>query len=66
MNDKELLKCDIKDLTTAYDCIHTAMDFLKDVEGFDNTKYEILNIIAEDINDLRIEKQVEFEKEAEL
>lgn len=66
MNNKELLECDIKDLATAYNCIHTAMSFLKDVEDFADDKYEMLNIIAEDINDLKIQKEIEFEREAEL
>ena len=66
MGDKELLECDIKDLATAYDCIHTAMDFLKDVDEFTDTEYELLNVIAENINDLKIQKEIELEKEAEL
>lgn len=58
MEDKELLE-------NAYIHIHTAMDLLKDVETFTDVEYEILNTIAEHINDLKIEKQVELEKGAE-
>lgn len=59
MEDKELLE-------NAYIHIQTAIDLLKDIDEFTDAEYEMLNIIAESINDLKIQKEIEFEKEAEL
>lgn len=57
----EMLENDIEDLTYAYEEIHKAMDKLKDIDDFPNGQYHKLHNIAEEINDLRINKEVELE-----
>lgn len=66
MNDKELLEIDIGDLRNAYDRIQEALNDLRDVEEFEESKYNDLFYIAESINELRIEKEIKLERLEEI
>lgn len=65
MDEKEMLEVDIGDLKNAYNRIQEALNDLKDVDGLDE-QYNELHSIAEDINDLRIEKECELERMEEI
>ena len=65
MDEKEMLEVDIGDLKNAYNRIQEALNDLKDVDGLDE-QYNKLHSIAEDINDLRIEKECELERMEEI
>lgn len=65
MNEKEMLEIDIVDLRNAYKRIQEALNDLKDVDGLDE-QYNELHSIAEDINDLRIEKESKLERLEEI
>ena len=60
MDDKEMLEIDIGDLKHAHKKIQEVLNDLKDVDGLDE-QYNELHSIAEDINDLRIEKERKLE-----
>ena len=62
MDEKELLESDIENLKDAYNRIQEALNDLKDIEEFDDEQYRQLHFIAEDINDLRIDKEIELER----
>ena len=62
MEEKEILEIDIENLKDAYNKIQEALNDLKDVENYSDEQYEELHYIAEDINDLRIEKECKLEK----
>lgn len=62
MNEKEMLEIDIQNLKDAYNRIQEALNDLKDVENYSDEQYEELNYLAEDINDLRIEKECKLER----
>ena len=66
MSEKDLLEKDIKDLKDAYKKIREALNNLKDVNDFDDEQYRQLHFIAEDINDLRIDKEIELERLEEI
>ena len=61
MNEKEMLEIDIGDLRNAYKKMQEVLNDLKDVDGLDE-QYNELHSIAEDINDLRIEKESKLER----
>lgn len=65
MDEKEMLEIDIGDLKNAYKRIQEALNDLKDVDGLDE-QYNELHSIAEDINDLRIEKESKLERLEEI
>lgn len=65
MDDKEMLEIDIGDLKHAYNKMQEALNDLKDVDGLDE-QYNELHSIAEDINDLRIEKECKLERLEEI
>lgn len=52
------LKQDIDNLKSAYKKINEALDFLKDVEDYDEEEYSDVYYLGESINDLLIKKQV--------
>ena len=66
MDEKKMLEVDIESLENAYDKMQEVLDNLKDVDDFSNTKYQELHSIAEDINDLKIEKEIELERMEEI
>lgn len=65
MNEKEMLEIDIEDLKDAYKKMQEVLNDLKDVDGLDE-QYNELHNIAEDINDLRIEKESKLERLEEI
>ena len=66
MDEKEILQIDIENLNNAYYEIEKALNNLKDVEDFSNIQYQELHNIAENINDLKIEKEIELERLEEI
>lgn len=66
MDEKEMLEIDIENLKDAHNRIQEALNDLRDVEGFTEEQYHQLFYIAEDINDLRINKEVKLEKMEEI
>lgn len=66
MDEKELLEIDIENLKDAYNRIQEALNDLKDVENFEDEQYKELYFLAEDINDLRIEKESKLERLEEI
>ncbi len=66
MDEKEMLEVGIGDLKDAYNRIQEALNDLKDVEDFDDKSYDDLFYIAENINELRIEKEIELERMEEI
>lgn len=62
MEEKEMLEIDIDNLKDAYNRIQEALNDLKDVENYSDEQYEELGYLAEDINDLRIEKENKLER----
>lgn len=66
MDEKEMLEIDIDNLKDAYNRIQEALNDLKDVENYSDAQYEELNYLAEDINDLRIEKENKLERLEEI
>ena len=62
MGKKEMLEIDIENLKDAYNRIQEALNDLKDVENYSDSQYEELGYLAEDINDLRIEKENKLER----
>lgn len=62
MEEKEMLEIDIENLKDAYNRIQEALNDLKDVENYSDSQYEELSYLAEDINDLRIEKENKLER----
>lgn len=57
MDEKEMIEVDIENLKDAYKRLKETLNDLKDVEDFSDEQYQLLHSIAEDINDLRIEKE---------
>lgn len=66
MDEKEMLEIDIGNLRNAYDKIQESLNDLRDVEEFEDTKYNDLFYIAESINELRIEKESKLERLEEI
>lgn len=66
MDAKEMLQIDIDNLDNAYYEIEKALNNLKDVEEFSNIQYQELHNIAENINDLKIEKEIDLERLEEI
>lgn len=66
MDEKEMLEIDIENLKDAYNRIQEALNDLKDVENYSDAQYEELGYLAEDINDLRIEKENKLERLEEI
>ena len=66
MDEKEILQIDIENLNNAYYEIEKALNNLKDVEDFSNIQYQELHNIAENINDLKIEKEIDLERLEEI
>ena len=62
MEEKEMLEIDIDNLKDAYNRIQEALNDLKDVENYSDAQYEELGYLAEEINDLRIEKENRLER----
>lgn len=62
MDEKEMLEADIENLKDAYKRIQEALNDLKDVEDFSDEEYRQLHFIAEDITDLRIDKECKLER----
>lgn len=60
MDEKDMLKEDIKRLKSAYDELQKTLNYLKDVDGL-NEQYNDLYCIAEDINDRRIKLEIRLE-----
>lgn len=61
MDEKEMIEVDIENLKDAYKRLKETLNDLNDVEDFSNEQYQLLHSIAEDINDLRIEKENKLE-----
>lgn len=59
---EQKLEIEIFDLKHAYDRMIEALNDLADIEDFADDSYKELNTIAEEINDLRIEKEAELER----
>lgn len=66
MDEKEMLEVDIGDLRNAYDKIQEALNDLRDVEEFEESKYNDLFYIAESVNELRMEKEIKLERLEEI
>lgn len=66
MDEKEMLEIDIENLKDAYNRIQEALNDLKDVENYSDAQYEELGYLAEDINDLRVEKENKLERLEEI
>lgn len=66
MDEKEMLEIDIGDLRNAYEKLQEALNDLREVEDFSEEQYHQLFDIAEDINDLRIEKESKLERLEEI
>lgn len=66
MDEKEMLEIDIENLKDAHNRIQEALNDLRDVEDFTEEQYHQLFYIAEDINDLRINKEVKLERLEEI
>ena len=66
MDEKEMLEIDIENLKDAYNRIQEALNDLKDVGNYSDAQYEELGYLAEDINDLRIEKENKLERLEEI
>lgn len=65
MDDKEMLEIDIGDLKHAYIKMQEVLNDLRAVDGLDE-EYKELHSIAESINDLRIDKEIELERLEEI
>lgn len=66
MDEKEMIEVDIENLKDAYKRLKETLNDLKDVEDFSDEQYQLLHSIAEDINDLRIEKENKLERLEEI
>ena len=66
MDEKELLEIDIENLKDAYSRIQEALNDLKDVDNYSDEQYNELHYLAEDINDLRIDKESKLERLEEI
>lgn len=66
MDEKEMIEVDIENLKDAYKRLKETLNDLNDVEGFSDEQYQLLHSIAEDINDLRIEKENKLERLEEI
>ena len=56
------LKLDINGLKKSYNKIQEALEELKDIQDFKDEQYDKLYYIAEEINDLKIKKELELER----
>lgn len=66
MDEKEMIEVDIENLKDAYKRLKETLNDLNDVEDFSDEQYQLLHSIAEDINDLRIEKENKLERLEEI
>ena len=66
MDEKEMIELDIENLKDAYKRLKETLNDLNDVEDFSDEQYQLLHSIAEDINDLRIEKENKLERLEEI
>lgn len=66
MDEKELLETDLGSLKNAYTKIQEALNYLKDVEDFENKPYVDLFYISEEINELIIDKKIKLERMEEI
>ncbi len=66
MDEKEIIEVDIENLKDAYKRLKETLNDLNDVEDFSDEQYQLLHSIAEDINDLRIEKENKLERLEEI
>lgn len=66
MDEKEMIEVDIENLKDAYKRLKETLNDLNDVEDFSDEQYQLLHNIAEDINDLRIEKENKLERLEEI
>ena len=62
MDQMEILQTDIYNLKNAYKKIQEALNLLKDVDDFSNIQYEDLDDIANDIYNLRTDKELGLER----
>lgn len=66
MDEKEMIEVDIENLKDAYKRLKETLNDLNDIEDFSDEQYQLLHSIAEDINDLRIEKENKLERLEEI
>lgn len=66
MDELEILKLDINSLTKAHNKIENALNILAGIDDFSEKDFRELSDISEIINDLRIKKEVEFDRLEEL